>query len=356
MNINAPLSIRRRMGLEIFRRLENERTEEHQLKQLFWECTLRCNLHCRHCGSDCKKIAGHPDMPKEDFLRVLDSVSAQNDPHKIFVIITGGEPLMRKDLEECGRAIYERGFPWGMVTNGLYMTRERLNGLLDAGLHTATVSLDGFATDHNWMRGNPQSFERAVEAIKLMVQVPDFVFDVVTCVNKHSYMRLEELKDFLISLGVKGWRLFTIFPVGRAAKDPELQLSNEEFRGVMEFIRKSRKEGRIHVSYGCEGFLGNYEAEVRDTFFACRAGISVGSVLYTDSGGEFVSQMMRDGWVDTKKLIFNDIDGEANGGTFKSDSVCMKDMESKQIKKGDGNWYLGTYEYNMEIKLSKEDK
>lgn len=119
MNINAPLSIRRRMGLEIFRRLENERTEEHQLKQLFWECTLRCNLHCRHCGSDCKKIAGHPDMPKEDFLRVLDSVSAQNDPHKIFVIITGGEPLMRKDLEECGRAIYERGFPWGMVTNGL---------------------------------------------------------------------------------------------------------------------------------------------------------------------------------------------------------------------------------------------
>lgn len=112
-----------------------------------------------------------------------------------------------------------------------------------------------------------------------MVQVPDFVFDVVTCVNKHSYMRLEELKDFLISLGVKGWRLFTIFPVGRAAKDPELQLSNEEFRGVMEFIRKSRKEGRIHVSYGCEGFLGNYEAEVRDTFFACRAGISVGSVL-----------------------------------------------------------------------------
>ena len=59
------------------------------------------------------------------------------------------------------------------------MTRERLNGLLDAGLHTATVSLDGFATDHNWMRGNPQSFERAGEAIKLMVQVPDFVFDVV---------------------------------------------------------------------------------------------------------------------------------------------------------------------------------
>ena len=49
-------------------------------------------------------------MPKEDFLRVLDSVSAQNDPHKIFVIITGGEPLMRKDLEECGVLFMKEGF------------------------------------------------------------------------------------------------------------------------------------------------------------------------------------------------------------------------------------------------------
>lgn len=52
-------------------------------------------------------------MPKEDFLKVLDSVAASTDPHKVFVIITGGEPLMREDLEECGKAIYDKGFPWG---------------------------------------------------------------------------------------------------------------------------------------------------------------------------------------------------------------------------------------------------
>ena len=44
--------------------------------------------------------------------------------------------------------------------------------------------------------------------------------------------------------------------------------------------------------------------------------VRMNDTIYTDSGGEFVSQMMRDGWVDTKKLIFNDIDGEAIGGTF----------------------------------------
>ena len=48
---------------------------------------------------------------------------------------------------------------------------------------------------------------------------------------------------------------------------------------MMEFIKRTRKEGRIKTAYGCEGFLGNYEGDVRDHFFHCQAGVSVGSVL-----------------------------------------------------------------------------
>ncbi len=46
----------------------------------------------------------------------------------------------------------------------------------------------------------------------------------------------------------------------------------------MDFIRQTRQEGRIHVNFACEGFLGRYEAEVRDQFYRCHAGISVGSI------------------------------------------------------------------------------
>jgi radical SAM protein with 4Fe4S-binding SPASM domain len=67
--------------------------------------------------------------------------------------------------------------------------------------------------------------------------------------------------------------------VGRAASDPMMRLSNEEFRGVFDFIRQTRSEGRIRADYGCEGFLGNYEGEVRNRLFSCQAGISVGSVM-----------------------------------------------------------------------------
>lgn len=90
---------------------------------------------------------------------------------------------------------------------------------------------------------------------------------------------LADFKEFLIASGVRNWRIFTIFPVGRAANFPELQLSNEEFISVLDFISATRKENRIRLSYGCEGFLGGYEMEVRDHFYQCYAGINVASVL-----------------------------------------------------------------------------
>lgn len=273
------ISLRKRIGLEIQRKFQNDLIETHPLYQLFWECTLRCNLHCRHCGSDCKTDTRLKDMPGEDFLRVLDSVRAKQNPHEVFVIITGGEPLMRSDLEKWGRAIYDKGFPWGLVTNGRLFTAERFRSLLAAGLHSVAISLDGLQENHNWMRGDERSFETVSKAIDLMVAEQSIIFDVVTCVTEHNFDELPAIRDFLIGKGVKRWRLLTVFPVGRAADDPELQLSNRHFRELMDFIRQTKREGRIRADFGCEGFLGNYEFDVRDDSFFCKAGVTVGSVL-----------------------------------------------------------------------------
>ena len=275
----TPLTLKKKLALELWRQQNKLAVEEHPLRQLFWECTLRCDLKCRHCGSDCKMQDAKKDMPKEDFFRVLDGIAKKTDPHKVFVIISGGEPLMRQDIEQCGAGIYQRGFPWGMVTNALHLTPQRFQGLMKAGMHSMTISLDGLEEDHNWMRGNDKSFQMVSQAIDMLVATEGFVFDIVTCVTRRNYENLDEIKDFLISKGVKRWRLFTVFPVGRAALDPMMRLTNEEFRGVFDFIKKVREEGRIRADYGCEGFLGNYEGEVRNRFFSCQAGVSVGSVM-----------------------------------------------------------------------------
>ena len=277
------LSLKQRIAFELQRQLIKDQAEKHPLRQLFWECTLRCNMKCRHCGSDCKTSALHPDMPFEDFETVLRRIKETYDSHKVMIVITGGEPLMRKDIEKCCRAIYDMEFPWGIVSNGLLMTPQKIEGLLRAGMHSATISLDGFQDEHEWMRGVRGSFKNATEAIRILANEPSIKFDVVTCVNNKNYDTLPEFKEYLISLGLKNWRLFTVFPVGRAAQDPELQLSDERFRGVMDFINQTRKEGRISVSYGCEGFLGEYEGKVRDHMFTCQAGMSISSVMIDGS-------------------------------------------------------------------------
>ena len=211
------------LACEAERKIRHIDIKEHKLKQLFWECTLSCNLHCRHCGSDCKVLPSAMSMKVEDFLKALDSVKAYcekvgDDPGHILVILTGGEPLMRKDLEECGRKIIQKGFPWGMVTNGFAMTPERFRRLMASGLHSMTVSLDGLKESHDWMRGREGSYEKAIGAIKLAIAAgDDLAFDVVTCVNQRNYNELSQIKEMLIAMGLKSWRVFTVLPSGRTS-------------------------------------------------------------------------------------------------------------------------------------------
>lgn len=273
------IPIRKKIALSLFRRYRHNAAKLHQLTSIFWECTLRCNLNCLHCGSDCTKTPSVKDMPAKDFLKAIDQISGIVEPNKTMIIFTGGEVLVRNDIEQVGSELYNRGFPWGIVTNGMLLNQQRLNSLLDAGLRSVTVSLDGLEHSHNWLRGAAQSYRNAINAIGLLPKTPNLMYDVVTCANQRNFGELQQIKEMLIGMGVERWRIFTVFPIGRAKHHPELQLEAHNFKSLFDFIAQTRNEGRIKLSYGCEGFLGNYESKVRDSFFVCRAGINTASVL-----------------------------------------------------------------------------
>ena len=266
------------IGLEIARKERLRLCDEHPLEQLFWECTLRCNLACRHCGSDCAKDVNASEMPLEDFLPVLDEIAQHQNPAKVMVSTVGGEPLVRPDILECGRQIKRRGFQWGMVTNGFLLDEKMMDELAQIGIDSMAVDIDGTSADHNWLRCNPDSFDRAMQAIKQMQRVENLEWDVITCVNSRNINRLDEIKQLLIDAGVKYWRCFTIIPMGRAAGVDELQLTDSQFRDLLNFIVKTRLEGKIDLNYACEGFLGAYEGMARDYFYSCEAGLTVASV------------------------------------------------------------------------------
>ena len=266
----------------LFRLFRNNEIAVHELNYLFWECTTRCNLHCRHCGSDCSVQSREKDMPLEDFLGAVDTIPKKEIPRDFTVVLTGGEPLLRPDIGEVGRALRSRGLHWGIVSNGYFYTEATQEKLLSAGLGALTISLDGLEESHDWMRGKKGSFQRASSAIRIASSSSRINSDVVTCVNHRNIDELEGIHSYLLSLGVKAWRLFTIIPIGRAASDPDMSLSPDEMRRMMEFIKRKRKENdpRMTTSFSCEGYLGKeLDTEVRNYGHFCRAGVNIASVL-----------------------------------------------------------------------------
>jgi radical SAM enzyme (rSAM/lipoprotein system) len=264
-----------------FRKFKESEVRLHELNYLFWECTTRCNLNCLHCGSDCSKDSVHKDMPINDFLTALDTIK---EPSQNFtVVFAGGEPLVRNDIELCGREIRKRGMKWSIVSNGQLYDKERHISLLNAGLGALTLSLDGLKDSHNWLRNSSSSFNKVIDAIELATSSNRLNFDVVTCVNQKNFYELKQIKDLLVSKKVKAWRLFTIIPIGRASNNPDLVLTDNQFVELMDFIAVSRKSKEIDIKFSCEGFVGKYEPKVRDTYFFCRAGINVGSILIDGS-------------------------------------------------------------------------
>ena len=259
-------------------RLEKER-KEHRLRYLFWETTRACNLRCRHCGSDC--TVHQPDeLTTEEIEAVFQSISADFDARSIMVAVTGGEPLLRKDLFEVMGHAHDLGFPWGMVTNGMLVDRSVVERCHGAGMDTVTVSVDGLAGAHESIRKGG-SFDRTIEALRLFKD-PGYFRNVqaTTCVSPYNIADLPGLYELFGRLGIDEWRMLTVTPIGRARDDGNFRLTPLQLRSLLDFIAGRRKAKGLRVTFEEEGFLGtDYEGKVRDALYYCPAGINIAGIL-----------------------------------------------------------------------------
>ncbi|MBN2653170.1 MAG: radical SAM protein [Spirochaetales bacterium] len=267
-------------AFEQYKRME---TDEHRLLYLFLEITRKCNLRCLHCGSDCKSSQQFPELTTDSWLKIVDYVAANFSKELIFVI-TGGEPLMSPDLEKIGAHIASTGRRWGMVTNGLALTPQRLQSLVDANVYSITISLDGLEDSHNFLRNSSKSFESVVNSLKILGSRDEIRFkEAVTCVYPKNLDELDQIAQLLIENKITHWRLFRIFPSGRAKTNDALRMSHQQTNRMLEWIASNRDKYRrqgLSLSASCEGYLPfKQDKKVRDFPFFCRAGINFGAIL-----------------------------------------------------------------------------
>ncbi len=349
--VHNKLKLSKKLGLGLFSYYRDTQIQLHDLKYLFWECTLQCNFSCLHCGSSCG-AGPSDDLPYPVVVNELRKIKEKTSTALPHIVITGGEPLMRKDIELFGSEISELGYKWGMVTNAYFLDEKRFIGLLASGLSALTISLDGLEDSHNWLRNNALSFSKSLEAIKMVAKNGNITFDVATCITLKNIHQLESIHDLLVSLNVKNWRIFTIDPIGRAKVHRELSSNGEALVQTLEFIKEVKKWKQISINYGCDGFLGNYEGEVRDEFFFCRAGINIASILHDGSvcacpnisrkmiQGNIKNDSLADIW-NTKYQAFRNRDWTKTGQCSSCENytyclgngICLRDIENDKVMK-----------------------
>ncbi len=275
--------LKKRFNLWAWRHYVDHEFAHPHLTYLFWEATLDCNMACRHCGSDCRRSTDTSlELSGDEVVRVFADIARTHNPRRVFVAVTGGEPLVRPDLFRVMEKINGMHYPWGMVSNGWAVDDRVVSESRRTGMRTLVISLDGVnAESHDWLRG-AGSFDRAVDAIARFRNA-NFLRDlqVTTTFHRRNIDELEPMYRLMLKMGVRDWRIVSVFPNGRAARQSDFLLEPAELKRMMDFLAEKRSAPRpIKVSYGDEGYLGcQYERGVRDFFYACFSGVRVASIL-----------------------------------------------------------------------------
>lgn len=269
--------------LTLIKKYKEKEMIEHKLVDLFWECTLTCNARCKHCGSNAEKKKYDGELTTEEIKGAFKQIANDMDASKILINVTGGEPLVRKDLcDVMEYATNELGFHWGMTTNGILLNEENIRKLYKTNMETISISIDGLEETHNKFRGVPNSYQIILNNIRKLKKA-GFVkhIQVTTVFHKENINQLEELYQVMLDLELDSWRLVSMDPIGRANENDKLLLNGEEIKKILDFIKSKKKSNRLELTYGCPGFLGlKYEKEVRKHYFYCRTGINIASILF----------------------------------------------------------------------------
>ncbi|WP_292656623.1 radical SAM protein [Nitratifractor sp.] len=195
-----------------------------------WNFTNRCNLACRHCYS-------YADPNSEDFLStefILDSIPELLKAGIRFVIFSGGEPLIRKDIFEIAEAMREVGIVTYLSTNGLYVNEKNVDRIIET-FNYIGISIDGIEAVHDAFRGLEGAYRRSLDAIALIQQHGGNagIRFTITEETKGSFYDIFDLAE---EIGVDKIYISHLVYSGRGLDNLKIDISPEERRKFVEFI------------------------------------------------------------------------------------------------------------------------
>lgn len=163
------------------------------------EVTFRCNVRCRHCYVPEGERNPRREMSTQQIFRILDEITEEGC---LWLLLTGGEPLLRKDFLDIYTYAKKKGMLVTVFTNGSLITEKVVRCFQDLPPYLVEITLYGM-TDQTYDRVTQTkgSFQKCLRGINLLLEarVPLKLKTVVMNSNKHEVW---DMKHFAESLGV----------------------------------------------------------------------------------------------------------------------------------------------------------
>ena len=207
--------------------------------------TYRCNNACRFCYAGCGiKSFGpvealHPEKTTEDYKRIIDIFAGE--ARVPFFSFTGGEPTLRRDLEDLVAHARVRGLVTNLVTNGTLLTENRARGFKAAGLGSAQVSVEGPAADlHDSLVGRRGAFGETLRGIAAL-QRAGIPTQTNTTINRDNIDAVPAMPAFLASLGIERFAMNLYIPTIPGPMADRLFVAYEEIGPVVDQVMKEAR-------------------------------------------------------------------------------------------------------------------
>ncbi|TAL18224.1 radical SAM protein [bacterium] len=207
-------------------------------KWIAWESTQRCNLRCVHCRCSSDLEAAEGDFTTEEAFKLIDDICELSKP---VMVLSGGEPLLRKDIFEIAKYGTGKGLRMCMATNGVLVTDEVCEKMKEADIKMVSLSLDGPSAEvHDNFRGSPGAFEGTVRAAGLFKK-HGIKFLVNSSFTKRNQPYIADTFRLAKSLGATAWYMFMIVPTGRGEEIMNELISKEDYEELLTWHYEQEK-------------------------------------------------------------------------------------------------------------------
>lgn len=212
-----------------------------------WNVTNRCNLYCDHCYRNAG-VEDNNELTTEEGKALLDEIAKSGFKIMIF---SGGEPLMRKDIYELISYAAKIGLRPVLGSNGMFITKEVAEKLVESGLKAVGISLDSLNKNkHDKFRKLDGAWRDTLYGMK-NCRDAGLAFQIHNTIMNWNRNEAIDIIDFSVAIGAAAYYPFFLVPTGRGESIEKEILEASEYEELLTSIMKKKQQIDIEIKPTC---------------------------------------------------------------------------------------------------------